>query len=47
MEFCIERCAMLVMKNDNQHSTEGVELYKSSSERLEKRKPKNTWDIGS
>ena len=26
MEFCIEKCAMLVMKSDKRHLTDGIEL---------------------
>ena len=26
MEFCIEKCAMLVMKSDKRHMTDGTEL---------------------
>ena len=45
MEFGTEKCAKLVTKCRKRHRTEGIELpnQKKKLERLEKRKPTNTW----
>ena len=44
MEFGIEKCAMLVMKSDKPHMTDGIELPNPDKlERSEKMKPTNTW----
>ena len=44
MEFGIEKCAMLVMKSDKPHITEGVELPDQAIRTLgEKLTPSNKW----
>ena len=45
VEFCIEKCAMLVMKSGKRHMTEGIELpNQEKSKHSEKKKPTNTWE---
>ena len=45
MEFCIEKCAMLIMKSEKQQITEEMELpNQEKSERLEKGKLPNSWE---
>ena len=44
MEFEIEHCAMLVIKSGKHHLTDGMDYQvKERLERLEERKPTNTW----
>ena len=46
MEFGIEKCAMLIMKNEKQNMTEKIKLpnqKKKKSEQSEKRRLTNTW----
>ena len=44
MEFCIEKCAMLVMKSGKRHMTDGMELPNTTElGRSKKMKPPNTW----
>ena len=38
-----EKCTMLVMKSGKRYLTDRMELPKQDKERLEKRKPTNTW----
>ena len=49
MEFSLEKCAMLIMKNSKRHMTEGVELPKSSRHQNAWRKGylQILWYIGS
>ena len=44
MEFCIEKCAMLLMKSGKRYLTDGLEQkIKTSLECSQKTKPTNTW----
>ena len=44
MEFGIEKCAMLIMKNRKRQITQGIELPNlETSKRLEKRKLTSIW----
>ena len=45
IEFGIEKCTVLIMKNGKRHMTDGMELPNQEKlERSKKRKPTNTWE---
>ena len=44
MEFGIEKCAMLIMKNGKRERTDGIELLNQESIRMVGEKTTNIWE---
>ena len=44
MEFGIEKCAMLIMRNEKRHTTKGIEIPNQEKIKTEEKKLTSTWE---